>query len=737
MSLYPIYIDSSVAGAQLSIGTTNTSTIIIGAPSTTVKNTSTVINGIRLDSNKTNNNLILTFENSAITPMNGTDNTVISGGLASNTGSHNTAIGSGALLSNTAGFNNTAVGKNTLRQNLIGEYNTAIGFGALQHSTTNANTAIGNGALSGSGYTGNTNTAVGVNTLIALTSGTANTVIGGYADGSSTTGSNNTCIGWTALSSGTNGTAASNSTAIGHNATTNGFSSSTALGAGSACTAANQIMIGTTSQTTQIGNTQISNSGNGGTIFVSTKSANNNTVYIEDKIETANNTWSSNSTTSSSYYGRSLKLLGASINYNKTNNNYVNASAFGSDIVIRAGGSFSTENNGANPQRLLGGNVYIDAGFAACLGGGGSNVIAAPGSIYLRTGPPPSGTTYYNETSNPNLLMTLSNSGIRTTVPMTIYEETGTGTITGTGDTMTATSGSLIIKHGNLGGGSSIIFPSANNNSDYGYIRYRDDVNNGTAGTSLAEQGRLEIGAENDFGAAGGPIIDCLVLNKKGGTVGIGRSDPQYTLDISGTARVTGTLYANGVTIFNGDGPANNNGSWLRYDSQGNGTLWTCGCTSEGIFGSNQGYAIVCNAGGTTAVSGGVYLANSTSSTWTAVSDKKYKKNINPVENCLDNILKLNPVYYNYINSDASLQNIGFIAQDVQSIFPLLVNESPITHDGEKLLGLTMGDLIPYLVKGIQEQNNIINLQKDKITTLESKVDILQKQMADILQRLN
>jgi hypothetical protein len=119
---------------------------------------------------------------------------------------------------------------------------------------------------------------------------------------------------------------------------------------------------------------------------------------------------------------------------------------------------------------------------------------------------------------------------------------------------MTGIAGSLVIDHGNAGGGSSIVFPSRNNRSggiDFGYIRYRDDVNNGTNGTAT-EQSRLEIGVENDYGAAGGNINDCLILNKNGGTVGIGTSNPIYTLDVTGSGRFTQTLISSGLITGNG-----------------------------------------------------------------------------------------------------------------------------------------------------------------------------------------
>ena len=424
MSLYPIYIDSSVAGAQLSIGTTNASTIIIGAPTTSIKNTSTVINGVRLDSNKNASNMIITYANSAITPINGTDNTVVSDGLASNTGSANTAVGSGALFSNVNGSYNTAVGYQALNKNITGINNCAIGNNALKVNTGSYNTAIGNGALSGSGYTGHTNTAVGVNTLISLTSGTRNTVIGSYADGSSTTGSNNTCVGWTALSSGTNGTAASNSTAIGYSATTNGFSGSTALGANATCTASNQIMLGTSAETTQIGNTRITNSTNFGTIYVSTNWKYNvqtaPTSYQGDIIITTGDSYDTSITTGLTAYARPLIINGADINYDPASGSfpgtYPNNIGKAGDVIIRGGAGNTGSNNGTATQSLIGGNVYIDGGGGYCGGGYGNAVNVTQGSIIFRTGAQKSGNTYYGNGTQTAALMTISASQITASI---------------------------------------------------------------------------------------------------------------------------------------------------------------------------------------------------------------------------------------------------------------------------------------------------------------------------------
>ena len=113
----------------------------------------------------------------------------INGYYTSPTGfSGNTAVGTGTLVSNTAGFNNTATGANALENNTTGTLNTAVGQTALQSNTT-----------------GTDNTAAGQDALVNNTAGNNNTAAGGSALHSNSTGSNNTAIGFQALSGNSTG----------------------------------------------------------------------------------------------------------------------------------------------------------------------------------------------------------------------------------------------------------------------------------------------------------------------------------------------------------------------------------------------------------------------------------------------------------------------------------------------------------------------------------------------------
>jgi hypothetical protein len=92
------------------------------------------------------------------------------GALFSNTAGDNTAVGANSLGSNTSGTANTATGLNALGNNTIGSSNTATGLQALQVNTTgNANTAVGLNALNLNN--GSDNTAVGFDALNGSTSG--------------------------------------------------------------------------------------------------------------------------------------------------------------------------------------------------------------------------------------------------------------------------------------------------------------------------------------------------------------------------------------------------------------------------------------------------------------------------------------------------------------------------------------------------------------------------------------
>ena len=110
------------------------------------------------------------------------------------------------------------------------------------------------------------------------------------------------------------------------------------------------------------------------------------------------------------------------------------------------------------------------------------------------------------------------------------------------------------------------------------------------------------------------------------------------------------------------------------------------------------------------------------SGAWTVVSDKRYKKAIEPMEPVMDKVMKLAPVKFQYLQSDDNSTKIrGFIAQDVQQIFPDLVSTM---EDGDHL-AIAPANFGIVAIKAIQEQQSQIN-------TLNSQIEDLKKQIEEL-----
>jgi hypothetical protein len=98
-------------------------------------------------------------------------------------------------------------------------------------------------------------------------------------------------------------------------------------------------------------------------------------------------------------------------------------------------------------------------------------------------------------------------------------------------------------------------------------------------------------------------------------------------------------------------------------------------------------------------------------------SDRRLKENITELPSQLANIMALRPVEFDYIESEGGGHQIGFIAQEVQAIYPDLVGER---DDGM----LTLSDMNKNdarLIKAIQEQQTLITSLTARITALENK----------------
>lgn len=101
---------------------------------------------------------------------------------------------------------------------------------------------------------------------------------------------------------------------------------------------------------------------------------------------------------------------------------------------------------------------------------------------------------------------------------------------------------------------------------------------------------------------------------------------------------------------------------------------------------------------------------------YTAVSDVRFKKNVEPLSGMLKIIDKLHPVSYQLTSNTSQKISYGLIAQEVEKVLPNIVNTIH-GDDGDGIQDLrtiSYTELIPILINAMQEQQKIIsNLQKD------------------------
>jgi hypothetical protein len=121
---------------------------------------------------------------------------------------------------------------------------------------------------------------------------------------------------------------------------------------------------------------------------------------------------------------------------------------------------------------------------------------------------------------------------------------------------------------------------------------------------------------------------------------------------------------------------------------------------------------------------GGTVYATSTSIS--AISDQSLKENVVDIEPSLDKVMSLRPIRFDWKPEMQIEQKQiqGFIAQDIEQVLPDLVYDYQYNQTEVKK-SIKMGDMIPTLVKAIQEQQAIITNLKSRIEALEAKNDTI------------
>lgn len=284
--------------------------------------------------------------------------------------------------------------------------------------------------------------------------------------------------------------------------------------------------------------------------------------------------------------------------------------------------------------------------------------------------------------------------GLGTKTPGTI--ESDFGTSYGTGNLIhikdTVTSSRLILDF--------------NDNVEKNQLTLRVDDNN----SSIRSSG--EIPLELTVASGEGLYIE------PGGNIGIFTEDPFTTLHVAngGDASLTGNGYiitgdvdgAN-MVIDNNEIIARDNGASSQLYINGNGGNVAIGQTSS------PSWQLTVN--GSAAKPGG--------GSWTATSDVRLKSNIQPFTPGLNEVMKVKPVTYNYIEQtghDTTVDYVGVIAQDLQKISPFMVSENEMELvDGTtgNYLSVDPSAFTYMLINAMQEQQRKIEFLTLEIEKLK------------------
>lgn len=208
--------------------------------------------------------------------------------------------------------------------------------------------------------------------------------------------------------------------------------------------------------------------------------------------------------------------------------------------------------------------------------------------------------------------------------------------------------------------------------------------------------------------------------NRLSGRLGVGTTpSADRMLDVSSTGGTTGLFYNNGTTGMALYASADNTAAGTRYGVYAH----AAGGASYGLYCQSVSNANGC--GGNRA--------------WFNASDLRLKKDIQdlPAASGLDAIMKLRPVTYRWRDPENSavIDELGFIAQEVEAIFPAIVGQNgpdvTIRHeDGsveevESSKSISYATVVVPLVKAVQELKEENDNLRAEISALRSMVDAL------------
>ena len=201
-----------------------------------------------------------------------------------------------------------------------------------------------------------------------------------------------------------------------------------------------------------------------------------------------------------------------------------------------------------------------------------------------------------------------------------------------------------------------------------------------------------------------------LVLDGRG-NVGIGTDSPGGKLDVRGEIKSSSNVHVGGRLYVNSEIKSSSNvrvGRTLIFDAQ-DGEYWYIYPQSSDKPDKDLFFNFSGNPSNT--VSGWLEPYGKG---WKNSSDGRLKTDIEEIDGILDKVVELKPSFFRFKDVPEKKQKqIGFIAQDVEKIFPDLVTEK------QGFKGLAYTDFGVLAIAAIKEQQSAITKLQQEIATLK------------------
>ncbi len=595
-------------------------------------------------------------------------------------GGMNNAIGSQALKNTKIGYHNNAFGRRALFSNVDGSRNVAIGTSALLSNTNgNGNIAVGFNAAYGN-VTGSNNIAIGNTAMYTNVSGFSNVAIGTHSLHKNLSGARLISIGDSALYHNT----------VGDNV---------ALG----------------SKALYYSETGVLNTAIGNQSLYSNSSGSQNTAVGRSALYWNNNGNQNTALGFQSLYNNQLGSRNTGVGYNS-----LILSVGGDDNTAVGFGSLAkteTSSNTAVGSNTLNGNTSGFRGTALGFKSLEKNTIGsyntAVGGLSLGLNVDGYGNTAFGDLALSDNVNGVDNTGLGARALQTNVSgkyNTAIGfqaDVYGTNYTNATAVGAF----SEAGCSNCVVLGSINGyNSATASSKVGIGINNPqktlhvtpNAGGGIAIGGNmtsggytiLDMGISQETGGyaflqgikSSGSAYGNLVLNQSGGNVGIRTALPLTSLHIKQS------------TDYDGLGG-------IRLERNENGNIWDINVSYANGF--NLWYNGVNK----------VRFSNIDGAMWTA-SDLRLKKDIQNFETALPRLMKLEAKSYRYKdNEDGAPLSYGFIAQEVEKIFPGAVS----SEGKEGMKAIAYQKLNIMAIKSIQEQQVIIEAQQKQIDEVKQQ----------------